>query len=110
MRHRGIVLSAVFATLLSVPSASAHSTRYSRLTFEDRVRAQESIDRVYYSHQIGATIPFEVAMPRALLEKKVRTYLKQTVALEELWSTPITSESLKRELDRMNRGTRMPER
>ena len=64
------------------------------LTFEERVRAQEAIDHVYYSHQIGATRPFEEAVPRELLERKVRRYLKQSAALEELWHTPITQEAL----------------
>ena len=41
------------------------------LSFEDRVRAQEAIERVYYAHQIGATKPFEQAVPRDVLEKKV---------------------------------------
>src|SRR5437867_7145332 len=80
------------------------------LTFEDRVKAQEAIERVYYSHQIGATKPFEEAVPQAVLEQKVRTYLKETVALERLWHTPVTAEMLRDELERMARQTRMPER
>ena len=80
------------------------------LTFEDRVKAQEAIERVYYSHQIGATKPFEEAIPRAVLENKVRTYLKQSVALDTLWATPVTGELLRRELERMAEKTRMPER
>src|SRR2546426_12199018 len=71
------------------------------LTFEDRVKAQEAIERVYYSHQIGATKPFEEAIPRAVLENKVRTYLKQSVALDNLEATPVTGELLRRELGRM---------
>jgi len=38
-----------------------------------RVQAQEAIERVYYSHQIGAKRPFEQAVPRSVLEEKVRT-------------------------------------
>jgi len=48
-----------------------------RLSFDDRVAAQEAIERVYYSYQRGTTTPFEEAISRTLLEKKVRTYLKQ---------------------------------
>ncbi len=80
------------------------------LTFEDRVAAQGAIDRVYYSHQIGATRPFEEAVPRTVLEEKVRRYLKQSVALEKFWHTPVTANMLERELERMARGTRLPER
>jgi hypothetical protein len=80
------------------------------LTFEDRVNAQEAIERVYYSHQIGATKPFEEAVPRAVLEQKVRTYLKESVALESYWKTRITAQALTRELERMTRHTRLPNR
>ena len=80
------------------------------LGFDDRVEAQEAIERVYYSHQIGATKPFEEAVPRSVLEEKVRKYLQQTVALEVYWKTRVTDEMLERELERMAHGTRMPER
>ena len=80
------------------------------LTFENRVKAQEAIERVYYSHQIGATRPFESAVPVAVLKKKVLTYLRQTVALEMFWRTPVTPEMLHAELERMARQSRMPER
>ena len=39
-----------------------------------------------------------------------RLYLQQSAALERFWSTPITAVGLRRELERMSRGTRMPER
>src|SRR5437867_2691180 len=73
------------------------------LTFEDRVKAQEAIERVYYSHQIGATKPFEEAVPRWVLEQKVTTYLKESVALVEFWHTPVTAEMLRGEMERMAR-------
>jgi len=92
-------------TVLVAPASHARD-----LTFEARVRAQEAIDRVYYAHQIGKTESFEEAVPRAVLERKVRTYLKQTVALEDYWNTPVTGQMLARELERMQRETRMPER
>src|SRR5262249_14879612 len=80
------------------------------LTFEDRVRAQEAIERVYYAHQTGATRAFEEAVPREVIEKKVETYLKQSVALETYWHTQVTAEMLRREVERQASGTRMPER
>src|SRR5262249_8907350 len=70
----------------------------------------EAIERVYYSHQIGVTKPFEEAVPRGVLERKVQTYLKQCVALEELWKTPVTARMLQREAARMAQKSRMPER
>src|SRR5688572_6023665 len=80
------------------------------LTFEDRVRAQEAIDRLYYSHQTGVTRPVEESVLRRVSERKVRTYLKQTVALDLFWKTRVTPEMLHRELERMAGHTRMPER
>jgi N-acetylneuraminic acid mutarotase len=80
------------------------------LSFEDRVRAQEAIERVYYSHQVGATRTFEEVVPRAVLEEKVRTYLKESAALETHWKTPITTAALDRELLRMARNSRLPGR
>src|SRR6185295_6648402 len=64
----------------------------SRLSFQQRVEAQRAIERVYYAHQIGAQRPFDQAVPTGLLERRVRTYLKQSEALERLWHTPVTAE------------------
>jgi len=105
LRRLLIVALAVSPWLLLASNAIARD-----LTFEDRVNAQEATERVYYSHQIGATKPFEEAMPRAVLEWKVRTYLRESVALETYWKTPITADALRRELERIARETRMPER
>ena len=105
---------ALLTALLLAPSWSAASSAYQGsdrpLTFEDRVQAQEAIERVYYGHQVGATKPFEEAMPRHVLEQKVTKYLKQSAALESYWQTPITGDMLQRELERMAKGSRLPER
>jgi hypothetical protein len=61
---------ALFAIVLTCSSFTPILAR--TLSFEERVRAQEAIERVYYSHQIGATRPFEDAMPRSRIEEKVR--------------------------------------
>lgn len=104
-------MSRLFVAVLVVLAASAPSGAQAReLTFEDRVSAQESIERVYYAHQIGTRKPFEAAVARGVLEAKVRRYLAQSVALETLWRTPITADALRRELERMASNTRMPER
>ena len=107
MQPARIVLA--FATLL-LGSSLGTTAENSPLTFEDRVRAQEAIERVYYAHQIGTKVSFEKAVPRDVLEKKVRNYLKQSVALEESWNTPVTAEALEAELNRIVRSTRFPER
>ena len=103
-----LVLSVLVTVALT--SLAAPMARGRELTFHERVEAQEAIERVYYSHQIGATRSFEEAVPREVLERKVRRYLKQSLALERFWNTAITGEALRLELERMVRGTRMPER
>jgi N-acetylneuraminic acid mutarotase len=82
----------------------------STFDFEARVQAQEAIERVYYRHQLGSTRPFESAVPRHTIESKVRKYLKQTRALESMWSTPVTAAMLQNEIDRMAHSSRMPDR
>jgi N-acetylneuraminic acid mutarotase len=99
------LLATIGVALLTVLTADARE-----LTFEDRVHAQVAIERVFYSHQIGATRPFEEAVPRELLERKVRTYLKQSLSLERVWNAPVTAEMLRQELERIARSTRMPDR
>ena len=80
------------------------------LTFQDRVHAQEAIERVYYRHQLGTTKPFEQAVPRAVLERKVRNYLDQTADLQSHRGIRVTDETLQQELARMARGSKMPDR
>jgi N-acetylneuraminic acid mutarotase len=100
----------ILSILLPIGLLAAGDSVPRDLAFQERVAAQEAIERVYYSHQVGATKPFDEAIPRALLERKVRTYLKQSAALGEFWKTPVTGEMLRRELHRMAAGTRLPER
>ena len=86
------------------------------LTFADRVEAQRAIEKVYFAHRAGSSVGprvsprFEEAIPESLLVEKVRTYLAQSVALEEFWKTPVTEAMLRGEEARMVAGSRMPER
>ncbi|MDH3463199.1 MAG: hypothetical protein OEM32_06200, partial [Acidimicrobiia bacterium] len=98
-------LGVFLGAMLVVVAADARA-----LTFSERVDAQRSIERVYYRHQIGATLPFEQALPQEVLEAQVRTYLRQSAALEQQWRTPVTADALRAELERIAQGTRMPER
>ncbi len=102
--RRGALLVLMLAGAAVFPAAARD------LTFDQRLSAQEAIERVYYTHQIGAARPFEEAVPRALLEEKVRTYLKQSAALELAWREPITAAMLQKEADRITVRSQMPER
>jgi N-acetylneuraminic acid mutarotase len=104
-------LAACAVTIAAFAAESAGPPPAPRsLTFADRVRAQEAIERRYYAHQIGASKTFEEAIPRSIIEAKVRRYLEESAALTMSWKTPITDAALQRELERMSGGTRMPER
>ena len=101
---------AFLAFLLLASSKRALSGDASLLTFQDRVAAQKAIERVYHSHQLGPARPFEEAVPPDVLERKVRTYLKQSVALAEFWKTAVTPQALQAERERIERQTRLPDR
>ena len=84
------------------------------LTYQERVKAQEAIERVYYTHRIWPKEnrepkpPFEKMVAKAEIEAKVTDYLKKCEALDRLWQKPIQPEQLQAEMDRMVKGTRDP--
>ena len=100
-------LFAAFFTFLWIASASPRSRD---LTLLERIEAQRAIDRIYYQHQVGATEPFDQAVPTSVLDRKVRTYLKQSAALETFWRTPIDAKALQAEWKRIARESRFPDR
>jgi len=85
------------------------------ITFDDRVRAQEAIERVYYEHRLwpkenpGPKPPFESMIGLAQIEAKVEDYLKKSVALDQYWHRPIQPEQLQAEMDRMAKQTKDPD-
>src|SRR2546425_9943764 len=102
-----LVLGALVVGAAVVP---ATTVRARSLGFEDRVGAQRAIERVYYSHQLGARRSFEEAVRQDILEAKVRTYLRETVALRTFWGVTVTDDMLRAELKRMSLQSRMPGR
>jgi hypothetical protein len=103
--RRGLVCLALVAVVvcLAAPSARARD-----LTFDERVAAQQAIERVYWNHRIwpeenpGPKPPLSSVMPPEALRAKVEDYLKQSNALETWWQRPITSQQLQAEMDRMS--------
>ena len=95
---RSSVWMLVSAVLLSGTGALAAPP----LTFEQRLAAQEAIERIYHAHRQGETRPFPLAVPRTALESKVDSYLRQSVALDSIWSTPITGEMLAAEFPELS--------
>ncbi|HEV8700526.1 MAG TPA: hypothetical protein VGV60_04545 [Candidatus Polarisedimenticolia bacterium] len=107
IRFHSVVCAAV---LLGGEALHAAPATVRDLGFAQRLKAQEAIERVYYSHQIDATAPFEAAVPRDVLARKVQTYLRQSAALERIWHTPVTATMLRSEAERLARDSRMPDR
>src|SRR5512137_1622701 len=107
--------NAVWVFLIAAVAMSAPILAQRALTLEDRIRAQEAIERVYYNHRIwpkenpGPKPPFEQMISRAQLEAKVTDYLKKSAALDKFWQRPLTAEQLQAEMDRMAKGTQDPE-
>jgi hypothetical protein len=99
------------ATLLVVGADGGGAAEHRRiLTFEDHIRTQEAIERLYDSHQIGAIQPFEEREPREVIDAKVLRYLRLSVALQKLWKAPVTAAMLDGETKRLLQRTRLPER
>ncbi len=84
------------------------------ISFQDRVKAREAVEKVYYNHRVwlGENTtpkpPFEWAVARALLEAKVVDDLKKCVALGRYWQRPLTSAQLQAEITRMAGNTKDP--
>ena len=104
MAWKPALAAGVILVFLS-PSVAARS-----ITFEERVRAQERIQRLYYSYRSQTTKPFEESVSRETLVRQVRDYLDRSIALEQFWNRPITADALHRETERMARGSRRPAR
>jgi N-acetylneuraminic acid mutarotase len=108
MSHRaafGIGLALACAVAPGIAAAPSRT-----LTFEERVEAARAIERVYQAHQIGTRPPFDPGANTARIERKVRTYMEQSVALEQIWNAPLTAEALAREWERIARSTNFPDR
>jgi len=101
------VLAVAFCASASVAAAEP-------LGFEERVAAQEAIQRVYHRHRIwpnpGERPAFESAVTKEQLEKQVREYLKESNLLEKYWGRPLMGAQLQAELDRMCANTKAPDR
>ena len=85
------------------------------LTLEDRIHAQEAIERVHWGHRIW---PPENRAPKPALEEvlsgsQIRAgvidYIRKSNALAALWNRPITAEQLQDEMQRMAAESQAPD-
>jgi hypothetical protein len=110
MKKKIISLSVL---LMAALSSSVFANK--PLTFEERVKAQEAIERVYYNHRIWPKEnpqpkpPFEKMVAKEQIEAKVTDYLKKCSALDQFWQRPVIASQLQAEMDRMAKGTKDPQ-
>jgi len=100
---------AIAIVALCTPSVDARA-----LTFEERVKAQEAIEQVFWKHRIwpgenpGSKPPLSEWMPEETLRAHVRDYLQQSNALQSFWQETITDERLQAEVERMAAHSKDP--
>ncbi|HPA80916.1 MAG TPA: hypothetical protein PLS95_08905 [Thermoanaerobaculales bacterium] len=98
--------AALLAAGAAIPAASAAT-----LGLDNRVRCQQALDRVYWSHRSAdSQVPFEQAVPEETARRKAEDALLKTAALERFWGVVITPQQLQAELDRMAAHSQSPER
>src|SRR5215212_5628846 len=113
--HLLCVAALCFATpkLLGLSPAAQSSKPSARtLTFEQRVTYQRAIEEVYWSHRIWpkeshtAKPPLDRVMSGAQIENKVKSYLRNSDAVEGNRHQPIIEAQLQAEMDRMAQHTK----
>ncbi len=102
--RRRIVPCALILSAAAAPAAAGE------LSFEKRVEAQRAIEAVHFAHRLQESRSFEKAVPHQLIERRVRTSLRQSLLLERQWNTPVTAAALRAELRRIADGTLLPRR
>jgi hypothetical protein len=77
--------------------------------FAARVADRTSVERVYASHRVGSTQPFERTLPTARIEGLVRDELKKEAVLGRLYRVTIKPSQVEAEVQRINSTTRAPD-
>ena len=102
-------------TLLALSQHELPGRAQRTLTLQERVSYQRAIEQVYWRHRIwpkerpDPKPSLDAVISQAQLEKKVKSYLRNSEALADDWQRPITTEQLQAEMDRMAQNTRQPE-
>ena len=102
-------------TLLAFSQRELSARVQRTLTLQERVSYQRAIEEVYWRHRIwpkerpDSKPSLDAVISQAQLEEKVKSYLRNSEALEDDWQRPITAEQLQTEMDRMAQNTRQPE-
>jgi hypothetical protein len=90
--------AALLAALLAIAPAFAASVGE---LVDDRL----AVERVYYAKQVGAKIPFEQAVTRSVIERRVQQELLKERVLKNVYRLEITPKLVAEEVVRIERST-----
>jgi N-acetylneuraminic acid mutarotase len=104
-------LVAACAALVLGGVAVAQASTSDGPALDERIRCQEALERVYWSHRSpSSNRSFAQAVPRDLLRRRAEDAVLKGAELQRLWRLEITPEQLQAELDRMAARSRAPGR
>jgi hypothetical protein len=92
--------SVVLAALLFTFAFSTFAASVGELVDE-----RLAVERVYYAKQVGAKAPFEQAVPRSVIEKRVQQELLKERVLKNVYRLEITPKLVAEEVARIERST-----
>jgi len=99
------------AALALVAANAAPAVPAAALDESARIRCQEAIERVAWSHRSGDRGPsFAAAVPETVLRRKAQDAVLKTAALARYWGVAIAPAQLQAELDRMAARSQAPAR
>ncbi|NDD40602.1 MAG: hypothetical protein EB082_19700, partial [Verrucomicrobia bacterium] len=99
MKGVGIRFGAFLVCVLTV-ATSAFAVSVGELV-DDRL----AVERVYYAKQVGAKAPFEQAVPRSVIERRVQQELLKERVLKSVYRLEITPKLVDEEVARIERST-----
>lgn len=114
---RRIALLAVLlcaVSLLALQFITHSRSRAQQFSLADRIAAQRAIEQVYWEHRLWPKEnpqpkpTLDEMLPATALQAKVEEYLRQSVALAQVWQRPVTAAELQAEMERMARDTKQP--
>jgi hypothetical protein len=103
-----------FALTLALAANALHAADARTLSLDERVLAQQAIERVYWDDRIWppenpAPKPaFEAVVSTGDAQARVIDYVRESNALAAFWNRPITAEQLQAEMRRMAAESRDP--
>ncbi|WP_374568037.1 Ig-like domain-containing protein [Ideonella sp.] len=102
---------ALLAALTASPAVLAAP---GAMSLDERIACQAAVEQVYWRHRTTSgdaqpRLPFEQAVPPAVLRRKAEDTVRKTAALRQWWHTEVGADQLQAELDRMAASSQSPQ-